>query len=433
MCSSVINYWIYCILVVAPIYKDSPLALFMGSAGYTIIPLLCAIFLCWSLITGKKLHSNAIVNKLLFLCFWIFFVGIVANNIWLFLGQPDYVLNENIYVKHFKVCLQSFVFPVYIVLLITYSKNLSVKKIFLPVIFTSCLLGLVCLFEQFQIPNAMRPMHFSGAFPYYRTRLLTLESSWTTTLVLNYSLLGVYYGLYVQRKKIIFLNAFLFVFLSLFSQAKSLSLSLVIFFLFYVVLEMKKLTKKKIVFILLTVLLVFFYINMASEYVIRSFQNDVENYTSVATRFYTICVGFIIGLKYPIGIGGGLYLPILQESMKNFLPWLQGLNLNANEIFLIVNSTSGHAVTVKSGLFQYNMYYGFLGTVFFTYLMKKFISFVKKSSIAHKNFLAALLIVNFILIATSSDFSFEFWLLVGIVVILKEKNSGAVGNGRMYA
>lgn len=97
--------------------------------------------------------------------------------------------------------------------------------------------------------------------------------------------------------------------------------------------------------------------------------------------------------------------------MLNLLPF----KTNDAEIVNLSNSTTDTAFTVKSGILHYNVYWG--------YLLSNFIGLanaVKKTNITHKEILLVIFYTEIIMLLGNS-FSFEFWFIYGLLIIISEK------------
>ena len=200
-------------------------------------------------------------------------------------------------------------------------------------------------------------------------------------------------------------------------------LSIAISIVIYLVIVIRKLTARRFVCICLVALAMFIFAYTILPQLIASLNADISNYTSVATRLYTSVLGLLIGIFFPVGVGGAVYLGVYKYALAEFLPIFQRLpfKLNMTEIMSLVSKTTDEALTVKSGVFHHNMYWGILGTI---YLMRNFArmtSNIAKSSIGHKE----LLITSFwstVILLVASNFCFEFWLLYVFLLYVAEEN-----------
>ena len=97
------------------------------------------------------------------------------------------------------------------------------------------------------------------------------------------------------------------------------------------------------------------------------------------------------------------------------------ISLNTLEIQWLINSKTDSAVTVKSGVLHFNMYWGIIGTII---LMRNFLILTRRLmhySIYGKEILLSILWTGILMIVFALNFSFEFFLLFVFAVALEEK------------
>lgn len=410
-------------LVVAPIYQDSPLSKYLGAAGYSLMMPISLIAVSAYALLKTKVPFNRQLNELIRLGIWMVLVSYGAIVIWIILGKEISLVGEFLPYKALKVCLQYFSFPAYIMLVLICARRAGSVYIGKYAFWTLLILTIICLLERKQLPYAFQKMHFAGTFPYYRIRLLTLESSWTAVMIYVYSAISLYWCLEYRKRIGTIISVICVVFLITYTGSKTLMLSIAISIVIYLVIVIRKLTARRFVCICLVALAMFIFAYTILPQLIASLNADISNYTSVATRLYTSVLGLLIGIFFPVGVGGAVYLGVYKYALAEFLPIFQRLpfKLNMTEIMSLVSKTTDEALTVKSGVFHHNMYWGILGTI---YLMRNFArmtSNIAKSSIGHKE----LLITSFwstVILLVASNFCFEFWLLYVFLLYVAEEN-----------
>jgi hypothetical protein len=417
------NYILYCLLILLPIYQDSPLNKYFGSAGYSLLPSLSVIGIALSMVISGKIVISKRLKVLWLLGLWLCIISIISITIWVFSGKPTVYYDEIIYLKSFKVILQFISYLAYTNILLKQLHNFSINEIFFPIVSGLFILTLICIVELIQIPYAFEFLHFNANFPYSKVRLLTMESSWTVLLICNYFSLSLFYSLTTKRNKLSFYIIMCEMLLIISSGSKSLIIIVAFSILLYLGFTIKHLSIKGIVkvavILVLGILFVFIEWPRLREMII----GDIENYTSITTRLYTIFIGFIIGVVYPFGIGTGLYLSIFPSYLAKYIHFFDYLpiKLNTTEIIRFINSNNDSGMSVKSDIFQYNMYWGILGTVLLLRLFFGIGIELNRNEIRNKNIIIISFIVNIIIIMFSLSFAFEFWLLLSIVVYMNEK------------
>ena len=244
-----IPYVLYCIFVILVIYQDSPLSTFLGAAGYSMVmPLSLIVFTVVMFVNKCQMYNFNEVKGFWLLGIWLIFVSVLGIIIWLLFGGKFTVLNEILPVKAFKVWLQYISFPAFIYLILYWAGKIKkIDLIFRPIIFTMVILTLLCIIEKTQIPYAFQQFHFAGGHkPYWRIRLLTTESSWTTMLIIVYSGLSVYYSV-IRKKRMLLVISILCIAIQLFETgSKSLLASFAIVLCVYAFFKVKTLKKNRL-------------------------------------------------------------------------------------------------------------------------------------------------------------------------------------------
>lgn len=412
-------YIIYYILVILPIYKDSPLSLYLGVAGYTLLMPLSIILFLLVVVLGQngRVKKYQETNGLFLLGIWLIVVSAIGIIIWCLMGKPITVVGEFLPTKALKVWLQYMSYPMYVYILTFCIKRMRrVSQIFVPIFHTLIVLTIIDVIELTQMPNAFSSIHFAGVLPYHRVRLLTTESSWTAMLVYVYAALSLYYGWAYKKKAVFVSSAVCTMILIAGTGSKTLLTSIPIVLIIYVMSMRKKMNAKTIFGLLFVAVSGLLFIYNLLPSLISSFSADISHYTSVATRLYTTAIGLGIGIIIPTGVGGGIYLGVLQETLKKFLPVFQKLPIrfNTSEILGLISQNTDKALTVKSGIFHFNMYWGIIGTVCLFYIfyiaLKHF-----KESMAPCNELMRTIFYGALVMITALNFDFEFWLLFAVM------------------
>ena len=415
------NYFLYWILVILPIYQDSFLYKYFGSTGNSLLPAFSLVFIFFYVLLNRKIIVNSSVFFLCKLGIWLTIVSFFAIVIWVVLGNSINLYGEFLPYKAVKVCLLYFSYPAYVYLLLCQMKKLNLREILFPFFVVLIILTIICLIELRQIPYALESLHFSGGFPYYRVRLLTKEASWTTLLIYNYFGISFIYAVQFNKKIIGILSVLCFIVLISTTGSKAVMFSIISSVVLYFFISMKKINKKTLIKLFITLILAFLVIHNILPKLTDSLQIDIEKSTSFATRSYTIIIGLIIGIIFPTGVGGGVYLGVLPSIMKRFIGILNNstMPLNSSEIMYYINNTaSDTGLTVKSGILQYNMYWGIIGSFalgcFFMNLRKK----INRSKLKTRDLLKIVYWCNILLTLTSLNFSYEFWLLIAVIIYI---------------
>ena len=413
-----LGYFIYCLLVILPIYQDSPLSAILKSAGQSMMPLISLVAITIYILIYRKVFVTKEIKTLFYLGIWLISISAISIFIWGIFGNPLTLYGEWLPTKAFKVIIQYLALPAYASLILMFMKKLDVDHVFRPIVFTLVILTIIALIEINSMPYAFEALHFVGKIPYYRVRLLTTESSWTTLMIYNYVILSLLYGLLREKKNVCILALACGVLFAVTTGAKSLMVAIIVSYILYIAISFKKLSRRLVVVSIIAFIFgIFIVLRILPELKI-SIANDIKNYTSIATRSYTMVIGLLLGIIFPFGVGCSVYLGVFPQYLLKYIGFFNNLpfNLNTSEIYSYIYGVTDYGLTVKSGLLQYNMYWGIVGTFV---IFKMFINISKnlaKRNLRYGNVLLMGFWCNVILISISSYFSFEFILMMGIVI-----------------
>lgn len=417
------NYMIYLFLIIFSIYQNCPLGKYMGVYGEQPV-FMVSLFLFLYLLVFKRQKIFKTIRPLFYLLFYLIGISIIANLIYVVINQDSIILGENIFYKSIKVCIIYFSYLSYMFCLVFYGKKLKRNMIFRPFYILLIIISLLAFVEKIQMPYGLSFIPSINSYPYYRIRLLSRESSFTSTLILLSSILGIYYSFRYPLSKVrIIISVFLSGFIIYISGSKALLGLFVIFGLLYSIKVLFKNIKAiwKLAYLILVVLLLCLilprFFSMVSD--------DLTKYTSIVTRFYSIFNGFIIGIMFPFGFGCSLHLWAIPHFYLTNLALLSkfGINLNLSEIYSIIETNNDFAVSVKSGVLQYNMYWGIVGTiVLITCLYKMYRSYKKIPHNKDKKIITSLSLTLMIAVLLVRDFTSDFWIIISIINIFIEKH-----------
>lgn len=177
-----------------------------------------------------------------------------------------------------------------------------------------------------------------------RIKLLTSEPS-----IAGFLVSIIFFMMFYTNKKIIirFFISCIFLIISYFIGSKGEILSILITLIIYGIINLKE-NVKTIIFScipIVSIFKLFFYENL-----VNSFLNDIEKFTSLVTRTWSIITTIVIALILPLG-NSGVYLltySFFGERMKEFYLKLFP-NLNYSEINFMLET--GINLTPKSGIF----------------------------------------------------------------------------------
>lgn len=411
-------------MVFLPIYEDSPLSKYLGAAGYSLVMPLSLVFIVLYALFEKKLPKNKNLNRLFKLCLAMTIVSYIAIVIWVMLGGKMTVVSEFLPYKALKVALQYFSYPAYIAILLVCTRKTGTKYIGKYSFITLIVLTIICIIEKQQSPYAFRSLHFAATFPYWRIRLLTLESSWTAMMIYVYAALSLYWCFAYKKRACLVISLLASAIQLIYSGSKTLMVAIAITIIVYVIVALKKIRKRTLLALLAAAiaLIVFTYTILPSLQ--QSFNTDITYYSSVSTRLYTSVIGLMIGVVFPFGVGGAVSLGVYQNTLAKYLPTYRRLmpEFNLTEIESLIMKQTDDALTVKSGVLNSNMYWGIIGTIYLIYTFSKTISSIRKKNVMYSDMLTTIFWTAFILLF-AVNMTFDFWLLYAFLLCLDEETN----------
>ncbi|WP_294629426.1 hypothetical protein [uncultured Bacteroides sp.] len=362
-------YWLYSFLIYLTLYTDSPLSIYLGAFGESMLPCISLCLYVLFVLTNRINKTDSFVQQFSFLIKVTTILSLVAFLIYPILGISYTQLGESLFAKFIKLWLTFQAYICYLLLLINIAGNYTIERILKPFFGGFILLTIILLIEFNQSPYAFTYLHTLHADIYYRIRLLTPESSATALMLEVFFALSVFYTYYIRKNKIllglVLICAGLHISLS---GSKTLLAIVCISGVLFFFQNIKYIFSFKGILVMMGFLIGGGYIlSFIVPKLIESSMNDLENYTSVVTRFYSMFIGYSIGVCFPLGTGFQTYMYLFPEMMRNNLYLIDMINmpLRSDEIISLVNNGNDNAVTAKSFLGQSSIYWGIIGTFLF--------------------------------------------------------------------
>lgn len=415
---------LFSFIVLLIIYQDSPLGLYAGAFGYSFVPIFSLmLFAIIILIEKGKVLKDKYIKGFVRIFIYLTIVSFVAVIVWAFMGKPLVILHEDIFSKTFKGLLYFLSYICFLYDMKYLSQYMGKNEFVKPIFIVFILLTLIAIIEYFTLPNAFSFLHFTGGKHYGRIRLLSKESSWTSMTIFVYGILSLYYSFIKRNKLYLYLTIICFAILILLTSSKTLLIVFFIALIIALMINAKKMTKKSIVISIILLALglggYFLLSGKLSSAIERSLQ-----WSSIFTRVYTILIGLIIGVVYPLGTGTAIYLKVFPDFLKKYLYLIKTYDngYSLREIKSYIYANSSEYIAVKSGLLHYNMYWGIIGTIWFlkVFILNIYVPFVK----LNENYSLVIqvgLIVSIIMLLFSTSFTFEFWLMISFAIFCLNK------------
>lgn len=418
-------YIMYMILIISTIFQDLPILEGMGNFGSAITSLITIIFFIIYVLANKKILIEKQEKKLIHLAIYLLIVDAISIIVMFFTNEL-YAVNEYLPIKTIKGYIFFATNICILILLTNIQSKLDVKKVFYPFFITFIILFIILIVEIVN-PELLNIFHRDKLYilKYGRIRLLTEEASYTTTLIILNFALAFFYANYIKKKKI--LTVILCAMLAFFMY-RTTSKSLLIIFLvtaIIVLITNKKISKKYKIYLMIGLFIASCF---AVPYIYRLIVVDLKQYTSTITRTYCLINAILVSIVFPFGVGNGQYLPIYLKfleknfSILNSMPKIK----NTSEIQAMINTTSDANISAKSGVLQYGIYWGIIGTIYFMsflYDIYKSIRRIEEKEATILEFGLVFLIIN-ITFAIDFDCRYEIFTYLSVMIYyIKNYNS----------
>lgn len=405
---------LYTFLVILPIWEDSPFALLAGAYGYSLAPAAGLLLGIPLYLVLRKKERSVFTKGWGLLSLYLLIVNSIVIIMWVMSGHPDILRNENIVVKALKG--YTFIFSAFCYLLALRQLTIGKSEAFVckPFAIGFFILLAVSILELPQIPYAFRSLHASGAFPYYRPRLLSMEASWTCMLVVIYAGVSLHYYSKVKKSNIgVGICLCGLAFLVITSRSKALlAISCMAAALFLV-----RLIRKDIrVLLLVPAVMAILYVSGILTNLLEMISSDLSNYTSFSTRVYSNLVAAKYTLQFPFGTGNAIYIDLYSNMLMENLRIVELFPGGGNpaEILAYANdAVSDVGLSAKSGFFQYAMYWGIPGCICLILMVRKAFDALYRSNLIILGMLLAITAVA-VVIFMSPDFEYELFAFLAL-------------------
>lgn len=416
------NYFIYFTLVFSSVFQDFFLVNYIGEFGRSITAIITIpMFILYIILNKKKIVINKNIKILIKLGLYLLFINMIALSKYLIIDLGNIgILDENVVIQTIKGYIYFANIVIFMILIYNLQKNIKKEDVFKPFVFTFIFLFFVLIIESMNIPNALPMLH--NEFPYYRVRLTTSESSWTSSIIVIYFALSYYYYKYIKSNKLMrILSVFICVIFIFNSSSKGLIIALLVTILIMILIDSNMKTK------IVSIFMVGIIMTLIVPSIQESILSDLRNYTSIVTRSYSILIGIIYIILNPFGTGNALYLIKYPEMLNRYINLFNNVNFkfNLSEIYTYIRATTSQNISAKSAFVQYGLYWGIVGTLMMIYFLINIYKDAFKSKDKKYTVIKFAYINTLILLITtiSFDIKYEVWILFSVVIYLGENKT----------
>lgn len=401
------------------LYQDFILVNYIGEIGRNFLNIFLP-FLFVFVIYKFKNKFTYVEKGILYLIFYLISISLVICIWYLFQGKLEFTHIVKLFKSSSYII---FIFMFYRVTLYFLSQItlLDQLKVILLVLFTQYLTMLI---EFTQLPNAFEFLHgfIRESGEYYRIRLLTRESSWTSTIFMALTFIVLLLVREVKLTASIKMFVGLFVFIvfiqyTLLTGSKGYFIGIVLSLIIVYFMNYKSNLLPSILMVVgITVVFLFFQneiIGLFTDKIGESFGSS----TSLITRVVLMHSSVDMLLNYPFGVGLGMYADEMLNSTSSVLDGFRYMNLySLHEIYGYLNDPKN--LTGKTFLFIYMGYAG----IFFLLLSLVFLWYLKNLvsqlglTFSERTILVYILIAAFLFVNLENKY--EVWLVIAYIEYL---------------
>lgn len=116
-------YWLYSLLIFLTIYTDSPLSIYLGAFGESMLPCISLCLYVLLVLTNRINKTDSFVQKFSFLIKFTTFLSLIAFLVYPIFGIAYTQLGESLFVKFVKLWFTFQAYICYLLLLINIAGN----------------------------------------------------------------------------------------------------------------------------------------------------------------------------------------------------------------------------------------------------------------------------------------------------------------------
>ncbi len=369
-----INELIYGYLVFSAIFTDTIFSNFLGYFGRSLVNVTLPLVTLIYLFVNKEIVINQFLRRLMFLTIYLVMINIVADVVWICMGNGVYLHGNNIWIKSLQSTLYWAEIVVYMIVLYSSVQDFSIEEILRPFVFTFFFLFFILVIELMTMPYAFTNFHQISSEFYERVRLTTTESSTTVPLIIVYGFLSIFYSYYKKYYVLFVLILVMEVIFCYSSGSKTLlfciSICILNFGFNFIKNGRRELIPVYTALLIIGVVIVFLlansfidimYGNMGSTYTIRT----IPDIASVMTS-----------LRNPFGYGGAVFYDSFLNNMRFLFSYFSNTDFGKAfsywELSAMID-TSGDDVYVIAGFFNMIYQWGIVGALYLSYTTVSFV------------------------------------------------------------
>ncbi len=401
------------------VYQDFPFVNYFGEIARSPIVFLTP-FLVLYLFSEKKITLTDYTKNYGTYILYLVLVSLIYTTYILFKNKSIYVYDQNILVKNIKMVIYPLCSLVFYQFIYTFLKRTSdLTQCFRVILGIQWFLIVFLWFETqvYKTTEIFLPFLHANPEKYWRVRLLTVESSWSGSVVVIFTFLPIFLSEYLKRKtKEKFLvyctSAFFFFYYTIHSESKG--------YLFLVLVSLLPMligfmySKKTLRYILLFSLIP---IGFFLSKVYTSLHQEILSQLQTSVTFGTRFTGYLTSIKTfvfnPFGIGLGPYVEIYTQQANKILQtdFMQQFNLGEIKEYLQASKN----LSSKTYFFD-QLVFGGIPFLLFYYLF--FIKRIKRIKKIANSYLLRIVLIYTLLASVfylTFHIKYEIWFFLAFI------------------
>ena len=413
------------IVLLCCVYQDFPLVNIVGEVGRSPIILLTPfLFVYLTLKRSIRLsfYSRVYVSYITYLLIIssLYTVFVYVQN-----GTLSF-LGENILVKNMKMAVYLIVSLILYVFLTEFLEKPGRLKLLQKALFVlQCFLLIFLFFEVrlYKTEEVFMSFIHADNLKYWRIRLLTMESSWSGSVIIIINLLSVFFASYLKTPKLFraisyLISFFFLVYYTIHSESKGFLLLLLFAFLPMLISLYRKYKSLRWYFLLFIIPLAFLSV-FIYDYLYFEIQSNLFVHVTFGTRLTGYLSSLEVLLFNPLGVGLGPYIVIYPNHIENVINYGFMSDFNLYEVSRFLNSSK--FLSTKTYFFDH-LIFGGIGFVLFCWLF-----FVKRFSSIKRITYFPILRIGLVFVLLSGVFyityavKYDVWMFFAILDVLERK------------
>lgn len=357
-------YLFYVLLVFLTTYTDTPLTNYFGAFGFSALPVITFISFPCMYLFGRRLVYPKFSTFFFKLINYTLVLSFVAMLVFLVFGLPLSMYGDNAVAKSFKLYITFLSYIMFFIMMFNLMIRYNLKQVARPFFYVFIFLTVFGYIENTMIPNAFMQLHATHWDQYWRVRLLTQESSHTSPIITVFFLMALYYSMCVVRRKAFVAVTWLCLIIQLSISGSKLFMVIIMISGIVGAWSYIKAIRgwKRLAGIVAAIYVLTYMYDTIFSQALTSFQQDINESTSTATRITTNVSGYLFGTIIPIGTGFYSYLYILPNAFKLIIDYLPN-NFDTTELLNYINAKDNSGLAAKSFFSQSTLYWGIIGSV----------------------------------------------------------------------